>query len=527
MRTLNRRQLVASVLASATLPRAGWSRSAASDMVLRNGRIWTGIPAQSFVQAVSIRGGLIHAAGPDRDVLREAGRNTHVIDLGGRFAMPGINDAHDHAIEAPIGTLAATEHPPMADPPLAELVTALKAAAAKAPAGGWIYASGGVTVMKDPAISRTAIDMAAPGHPVMIVAWWGHGVIVSTRGLNMLGINDAGKDPPGGWLDRDPSGRLTGRLDEYAGFAAERCPVPGVSLAARVAALRAYADRRLREGVTTVQVMGTAQPIDMMRDTVIAADVPLRLRVIRFPIPGQELLKAMPEQRWTSLARRSGVKYILDGTPIEQGAFQTSDYRGRPGWHGRLNFDPAFIDARLRTALESREQLALHAVGGATAGLVLNMMERLAPPERWRPLRLRLEHANGIVGGNVERAKRLGVVIAQFRPTAPVKVWQQAGVPLAFGSDGGFPAWSSLQTMIDPANPNAIGVDQGLAILTVGPAFAEFSEGSKGRIAPGMAADLAVLSQDITQVAAAQLPATKSLLTIVAGQIAHSEAPFS
>jgi predicted amidohydrolase YtcJ len=526
MRNLDRREIVTGILASAALPRPGWAHNAPAHIILRNGRVWTGIPTQSFVQAVSIRGGLIHAVGSDREVLRGARRDTHVIDLDGRFAMPGVNDAHDHAIEAPIGTLAATERPAMADPPLAELIAALKTAVAESPPGGWLYASGGAAALSDPGGTRSAIDKAVPDHPVMIVAWWGHGVIVSTRGLKLLGVNDAGKDPPGGWLDRNSSGKLTGRLDEYAGFAAERRPVPGVPLAVRVAALRAYADRRLSEGVTSVQVMGTAQPIDMMRGTVIGADVPLRLRVIRFPIPGEEPLQAMPEQRWTPLARRSGVKYILDGTPIEQGAYQASDYRGRPGWHGRLNFDPAFIEARLRTALESGEQLALHAVGSATAGIVLDLMERLAPPERWRPLRLRLEHANGIVGGNVERAKRLGIVIAQFRPTAPVEIWQQAGIPLAFGSDGGFPPWSSLQSMVDPANPAAIGIDQALAILTAGPAFAEFSEQSKGRIAPGMAADLTVLSQDVTRVAAAQLPTTRSLLTMVAGQIAHAEAPF-
>jgi predicted amidohydrolase YtcJ len=264
-----------------------------------------------------------------------------------------------------------------------------------------------------------------------------------------------------------------------------------------------------------------------MRETVVAAQVPLRLRVLRFPIPGEEPLEAIPEQRWTALARTSGVKYILDGTPIEQGAFETSDYPERPGWRGRLNLDPPFIEARLRTALGSREQLALHAVGDATAGVVLDLMERLAPAERWRPLRLRLEHANGIVGANVERARRLGIIIAQFRPTAPIKTWQQAGIPFAFGSDGGFPAWSTLQTMTDAASPNAVSVDQALATLTSAPAFAELAEGSKGRILPGAAGDIAVVSQDVTRTAAVELAVTRSLLTIVSGQIAHAEAPFA
>ncbi len=54
------------------------------------------------------------------------------------------------------------------------------------------------------------------------------------------------------------------------------------------------------------------------------------------------------------------------------------------------------------------------------ASLVLDEMERMAPSERWRRTRVRMEHANGIVGAELERAKRLGIVLAQPRPTAPV-----------------------------------------------------------------------------------------------------------
>lgn len=40
----------------------------------------------------------------------------------------------------------------------------------------------------------------------------------------------------------------------------------------------------------------------------------------------------------------------------------------------------------------------------------------------------------------------------------------------------------------------------------------------KGGVAPGMVADVAVLSQDVTRVPAAALPAAKSLLSIVGGR---------
>jgi predicted amidohydrolase YtcJ len=520
MPNIQRRQLIAGALAGAALPACGWAQSSAPDLLLRNGRIWTGVPSRPFVQALAIRHGLIVAVGYDAEVLGHAGKSTRVIDLEGRLAMPGINDT------APFGTTANTARPPMADPPLFELVAALKKTAAKAPSDGWICASAGASVMSDPVGTRRAIDRELPTHPVMLTAWWGHGVILSSRGLMLLGVTDATNDPSGGRLDRDANGHLTGRLEEYAGFAAARDLVSHVRLAARAAALQAYAKQRLSEGVTSVQVMATAQPLDMMRDTVVAAQVPLRLRILRFPMPEHESLQARPEQQWTALARSSGVKYVLDGTPIEQGAFESSDYPGTSGWRGKLNFDPRFIEARLRTALSSGEQLAFHAVGDATAGVLLDLMERLAPAERWRALRLRIEHANGITGSTVDRARALGIVIAQFRPTAPLKIWRQAGLPLAYGSDGGFPAWSTLQAMTETASPGTVDMDQALGILTFGSAFAEFKEESKGRIGPGMAADIAVLSQDVTRTPAEQLSSTKSLLTIVAGKTAHAESPF-
>ena len=54
---------------------------------------------------------------------------------------------------------------------------------------------------------------------------------------------------------------------------------------------------------------------------------------------------------------------------------------------------------------------------------------------------------------------------------------------------------------------------------TAGSAYAEFTEREKGRVAPGMLADVAVLSQDIFAVPAEKLPTTNAELTIISGQI--------
>jgi predicted amidohydrolase YtcJ len=56
-----------------------------------------------------------------------------------------------------------------------------------------------------------------------------------------------------------------------------------------------------------------------------------------------------------------------------------------------------------------------------------------------------------------------------------------------------------------------------------GAAFVERQERSKGQIKKGMAADLALLSQDILTVPLPALPATRSVLTLVDGEIVFED----
>lgn len=64
-------------------------------------------------------------------------------------------------------------------------------------------------------------------------------------------------------------------------------------------------------------------------------------------------------------------------------------------------------------------------------------------------------------------------------------------------------------------------MEQAVAAYTRGSAFAEHAEREKGTIAPGMLADVALLSQDIFKTPPSDLPRTTSVLTIVNGRIVH------
>jgi predicted amidohydrolase YtcJ len=144
------------------------------------------------------------------------------------------------------------------------------------------------------------------------------------------------------------------------------------------------------------------------------------------------------------------------------------------------------------------------------------------------------------------RAVRMGVTIVQnpshlmiapllqqrFGPermarTDQIKAAIAAGVPFAIGSDGPInPFLNIMFAAMNPANPSqALTVEQAVTAYTRGSAAAELSERQKGTIAPGMLADVALLSQNIFTVPISDLPRTTSVLTIVNGRIVHEAKP--
>src|SRR3712207_9462424 len=74
----------------------GGSGAMAGDLLLVNGRIRTMDVTNPAVSAVAIRMGRVVYAGDDAGAKEAAAAGSPVIDLDGRTATPGLNDAHAH-----------------------------------------------------------------------------------------------------------------------------------------------------------------------------------------------------------------------------------------------------------------------------------------------------------------------------------------------------------------------------------------------------------------------------------------------
>jgi predicted amidohydrolase YtcJ len=311
-----------------------------------------------------------------------------------------------------------------------------------------------------------------------------------------------------------------------------------------VAKFQSLSREMMKLGITSYQNMCTLARAEDLSRLWQKAGLPFRLRLIKWAdmnqdgtlvIPGKDM-KKHPEDM--PLLTVSGTKWLIDGTPIEQGAFNYTPYPGRKDWYGRMNYSNDEIEKACREAIARKDQLMFHVSGEHSLGNLLDVMEKINVD--WKALRPRVEHGDYMdySAGFLERARNLGIIVVQ-NPThfAPgdglpvssktyghaMKTLLQKGIPLAIGSDGPFnPFLNIMLAVTHPVRPSeALTVEEAVIAYTSTAAFAEFEEHNKGTLTKGKLADLTVLSQDIFKIPPPALMATHSVLTLVGGKVVY------
>ena len=492
------------------LLRPATAQTLAPDLILTGGKIFTADLARPYAQALAVRGERIVAVGTTADIARLAGPRTRRIALSGRTVVPGFNDAHTHLPPGhPLGHFFDFPKAGMiAGPSPAQVLDTLAALADRLPAGTWLEGEVGLQALQDPQLRRADLDGVAPRHPVLLRTPWGHGSLVNSAALRRLQLEDVDVAPLGGTLGRLPDvHQLNGLLTEYADWAPRRALHGQQPDSVWTRLLRGYGAAAVRLGITSVQSMADALPPAQTLRVVQAAALPIRQRIIPFPMTGPY---GINHREWANvntapaaLARVEGVKYILDATPLEGGALMRHAYAGRPGWYGRLNFPIDTVRQLLRTGLKSPQPLMLHISGDSTASLVLRLMSELGDDATWRAKRVRFEHGDGVAADLQPRAKALGVVVVQ-NPShfinaaldpqhgapaglhASFRSLLESGVPFALGSDGPMNPFLNILFATNLADPKeALTREQAVRAYTAGAAYAEFQEQEKGTLVPG------------------------------------------
>ncbi|MFM7275327.1 MAG: amidohydrolase family protein, partial [Gammaproteobacteria bacterium] len=229
------------------------ANAAAAEEVWRNARIYQGTALAAPATALAIADGRIRWVGTEAGAGEYIGPGTVVRDLGGRFVMPGLVDAHMHPLSAGRDMLACNlQYAELTVAGLQERVRGCLADPAHGSGEDWLEVVGWFQEGMLPAGTRTSradLDALDPRRPVIVRSSFGHTVLANTRALAIAGIDARTPEPPDGRIWRDERGEPTGLLEDSA-FAVFSTLVPAATPAEDEAAARAALAAMAAKGIT-------------------------------------------------------------------------------------------------------------------------------------------------------------------------------------------------------------------------------------------------------------------------------------
>lgn len=567
-RLLKAMTLAASALASACASAppvnapGSSGRLGAADLIIYGGTIYTGVEADPTTDAVAVENGVIVSTGIRELLLASASPNATIIDLEGAAMYPGFTDAHAHLLGIGLRELDLNLETVQS---IAELVERVAASVQHTGENetvigrGWIETHWPEKRMP----TRDDIDPVSGENPVILSRADGHAALVNSAALAAAGIDDATKDPAGGRIERDATGRATGILIDNA-----------MSLVAGLAgALSEDKKRAAFEKASAVYAAYGWTGIHNM--SVDLGNVPLMesLSVAgndngRAPALAIRVYNAVDEGHIDDLisggARVSenerittrAVKVYLDGALGSRGALLAAPYADAPETSGLALMEEIRAKALFERAIAADIQIAAHAIGDKANARALKWFgETFASHPDADDVRWRIEHAQIVAPKDIALFEKHSV-IASMQPShaigdlffAPARLgasrldgayaWRSmldAGVLVAGGSDAPVERGDPLiefyaavarrgldGTQTEEWRPGeAVSRQQALAMFTSAPAYASFQEDTLGTIEPGKRADFSVFSKDIMTAPEEEILKAKAIMTIVDGAIVY------
>ena len=478
-----------------------------------------------YKEAVLVRGELIEAVGTLDRLRRLAPRGTRLVNLRGGTLTPGFVDAHIHLLT----WIRAVSDVWIEDQSTDGLHRAVRKSLRAAEEGEWITLRGWVPREWPRELrARATLDRVLAERPLVLLAVDGHSAWGNRAAMLAAGIPPDVADPPGGVVDRDPSGAPTGIFIETA-----------ASLLRRAIPRKREPAEDLELAIQRAHSLGVTSAHDFDRTDIWRAAQELSERD-RLPfrlllsVPASKLESAEElelRSRWGDERVRVGpVKFFADGTLGSGTALLEGRYEDDTGTGMEVISVPD-LEERCARARKAGLTVAIHAIGDRAVKNALDAIEGSSRRGRF-PIPPRIEHIQLIREEDLPRFKALGV-LASVQPIHQItdravarRKWgprtarsyayrslERAGARLLFGSDAPFDRPGpllALQAALlrrgggEPRD-GAFHPEQRLTLASALRAHLETPHRAAGwraplgRIQPGWGADLVRFDQDLLE----------------------------
>ena len=541
-----------------------------ADTVYTNGRIYTVDEARPWAEAVAIKGGELIVVGSNADVQAVTGDGTEVIDLAGKFVMPGMHDIHLHIQNA--YTADALEGEllffPAGVQSVEELGNIFREYAEANPDLEVLFAENlPYTLFPNNQPTKAFIDAIVDDRPVYMLSETQHEGLMNSMALEAEGITADTPSPPKGMVFKDAdTGEPTGFVNEEANglYIWTHYPVP--ALDKRAAGLRATLAYMNSVGLTTVMqshakvdVADAAKFLEERGDLTTRFGLCWTWRDLMEPMPLDEQLEAIENrgQYRSDFMPVDCVKIGADGNPGSTAAVL------EPYIHNGESGVLSYTDEELFEVLEKFHQMGLgitaHAIGDATIRQFIDGVEKLKAKYGELPGRYTLSHTILLHPDDMPRVTELNINV-EFSPVGwypsdlanaqemflgeermqrffPINSAVKAGNRIALASDGPI-AWHDPLVALEAAVTRqarggqgealaaheAIDLATGIEALTINSAYMMQQEDKVGTLEVGKRADLIVLDQNLFEISRTEIGSTQVLRTVVDGKVVFDAA---
>ncbi|MFK7767977.1 MAG: amidohydrolase [Mariniblastus sp.] len=541
------------------------------DLILTGGNVYTVDAAKPTAQAIAILKDRIIAVGTNEEIKNLIGDETRVIDLDGKFVMPGFIEGHAHfvGLGESMMMLKLQKSKNWDD-----IVEQVREAAKVTPPGEWIIGRGWHQSKWDKTPegavegypTAAEIDKVSPDNPVLLTHASGHMSFANGYAMQMAGVTPKTENPSGGEILKSESGAPIGIFREkaasliqrrYQRDMAKRSMNEKLDYTAR--AIELASQECLSKGITSFQDAGsTLETVVSLKDFAARGKLGVRLWV---------MIRDSNERMAGRLSRYKMIGYgnefltvralkrSIDGALGPHGAWLLGPYEDLPTSSGLNTASVESVTETARMAIENDFQMCVHAIGDRANREVLDIFEKLFKtnpsniPRRWR-----IEHAQHLHPDDIPRFGKMGVIasmqavhctsdavfvpkrLGMRRSKEGAYVWKSlmnSGAVVTNGTDAPVedvdPLASYFASVTRELKPGitffpeqAMTREEAIRSYTIDAAYSAFEETSKGSLVPGKLADIVVLSKDLINCPSEEIKQTKVEMTIVGGKVAYS-----
>ncbi|HMS64061.1 MAG TPA: amidohydrolase [Ignavibacteria bacterium] len=511
-----------------------------------NSKVWTG--KESFTDAVGFDSetGKILFTGNASEAEKVKKDYSEVIDLNKKLVIPAFTDGHCHFIEGALVNSQLNLRNAKTKKDFIDGIGKHKTNNKNSWIYGGYFSEAGFK--ENIPLSKVFLDEICNDQPVIISRFDLHSAFANSKALEVSGILSRQNEFTPEELvmgNNIPTGELKERASDFI-----LDSIPQESLSERTEIVLKQISILHSLGITSISDITLKEDLEIYHELIHRNKLLLNVDS-RLPFTEYKNIEKYRNE-FSNLSDKikfNSLKAFYDGSLSSKTAYMHSFYKDQN--HNGIRTEYVNSGEFLKDAFEIDKagyQMSVHAIGDKAVTELLDLNDELIKTNPKRDRRFRVEHAQHIQNKDLQRFKDLNVIasvqpshlfsdaktsseiLSDFSTEHNYKKLFDIGARVCFGTDFPVVGESPFETIHFAMTRKSEGFQDGflndlrisltncLEAYTSENAYATYDESGRGKIKPGMCADLAVLENDLFKIDPDEIKDAKVNMTYFQGK---------